>query len=408
MEAWDNDDRVRPIPIEDEDANGLTPLAHTPNRERASTTRPWIPLVVSSIAVAATVVTVSLLGGLRFDDSPATPPDVFASPDVDADGSTPTPTATAVPPRLDEVLPDTNQHLTIIARNGEGLWALLWDPSFREPKAVPLDIPVGDDESVIARFDRGGSFVAVSTCIPDNCGVYVGSPTEPTRAEEIPPGSSFVWHATEVGRIAWAEYRTDSGGAVTTATVNPLSGALTKQEVAFNLAPGESLRYWDSRGFIAVTSSGSTAYDTDGTIQWQFDDLHAVSATDVNVVMLDQEGNWQFVDRVLGTPVEIKGLGSTTGDGSVWISTSESADLVARSVGGRTSTALEVVGGPIFAKRIVSVQPNLLPFRFTEQGHYFVFVNQKATEMTFVDWARSASYRLSLPNGMTMVGFHLD
>ena len=408
MEAWDNDDKVRPIPIEDDDAaDGFAPVPAPPTREHSSTQRPWIPLLVSSTAVALVVVTVSLLGGLRFDESPTTPPDAFTASDVDEEGSTTT--ATTIPPRLDEVLPDTTQRLTIIARNGDGLWALLWDPSFREPKAVPLDIPVdttgGNGE--VAIFDRGGTFVAVKACKETVCGVYVGTPTDLHKADEIPPSATFVWHATEVGKLAWAPFGAE-GAQVTTATVNPLSGALTKQEPSLTLGAGEKLHRWDTQGFITTTNVGTTAYDPSGAVRWSHDGFQAQSATDLNVAMFDPLAGWQFVDRATGATVGIPDLSLNSADGFVWISTSESADLIARTVEGPTSTGLEIVGGPIAAKRIVTIEPGVVPLRFTEQGHYFVFVNNSATEMTFVDWARSASYRLELPADMSMVGFHLD
>lgn len=401
MEAWDDGQRVRPIPIEDDDV-----IEHVaPERaQTAAPRRPWLPVAIAVVAVAIVMGSVAAFGALRFDDPPTTPPDAFVAAQVDDEGSTTT--ATSVPPRLDEAIPGVTDRLTLIAENDEGLWTLLWDPAFREPKAVPLGIePHVSGPGNVASFDRGGRFVAVETCLPAVCSLYVGLPADPGADADLTNIGGWVWHGSEVGRIAWTEL-VDTESLIYTASINPLSNTLENVTEVFRVEGLVILRHWDAAGFI-LRSDTTAAYTSTGQPMWAIEGAVPTSATRTIVSLWEEGFGWTIVDRRTGEHSDAIEIAGTSSDSAVWLTTSESTDLIAKVASGVNGSKLTVVSGSLNAPRLVSIKQGLQPLRFTENGQFFVFMNESGTTMSFVDWRTGASYEVDAPSDYRIVGFYL-
>ena len=404
MEAWDDEQRVRPIPIEDDDAT-VTHGASPVERETTRTSRPWLPVLLAVLAVVIVVGSVTMFGALRFDDPPPLPDNAF-SDQLQTDDEASTTTATSLPPRLDAAIPGLNDRLTLIAENDDGVWTLLWDPAFRVPKAVPLPIalPV-TDRPAVASFDRGGRFVAIGICLRIDCSVYIGPPTDIGEEPDIVGNVDWVWHANEVGRIAWTELDPAGTTAVYTASVNALSNGLDDVQQLFVVDGLVELRQWDQHGFI-LRNDSTTAYSETGEIVWRVDDAISASATDRVVSLVDGDFDWTFVDRRTGEPVEVPISGSAE-DSFVWLTTSESAELIARVAEGLDASRLTVFSEDLNAPRLVSVKKEFRPVRFTESGLYFVYASPDLEVLAFVDWRTGASYEVEMPSEYSIVGFYL-
>ncbi|MGI9667001.1 MAG: hypothetical protein ACR2N2_07880 [Acidimicrobiia bacterium] len=401
MEAWDDGQRVRPIPIEDDDVVEDV----SPKRVRGDAPRrPWLPLAIAASAVVVVMASVAGFGALRFDEPPTTPPDAFTAGEVDADGSTTT--AAPLPPRLDESIPGITDRLTLIAENDKGLWTLLWDPAFREPKAVSLGIePDLSGPGNIAMFDRGGRFIALETCLPAACSLYVGLPADPGVEADLINVGGWVWHGTEVGRLAWTEL-VETETVIRTASVNPLSSSLEDVTVAMTVPGIVELAHWDASGFI-LRNAETTAYDPSGNALWSISGVFPTSATTSIVSLVDEGFVWTLVDRLTGERTEHLDVSGSAEDSRVWLTTSESTDLVAKVAEGVSGSQLTVVSGSLNAPRLVSIKQGFDPLRFTENGQFFVFVNTNATTLAFVDWRTGASYEVDAPANYRVVGFYL-
>jgi len=411
MEAWDERDKVRPIPIEDDSIA----FAEDEPRWRDAVRRPrrpWMPLSIAIVAIVIIVGSVSVFGALRFDDPPPTGPDAFSPSDQDEEGSTTT--ATVLPPRLEDILPGTTDRLTLIAVNDDGIWALLWDPSFREPKAVPLSQDAIPPDGVdLAAFDSSGRSVAVRSC-PEvvfqrrlagdiraiGCDVYVGTPTDIGTTPDIHGAADFIWHASEVNRIAWVQLGETGDSTVVTATVNPLSGRLQDAQAAFAVKGGPTLVQWDRHGFV-LSDGTTTAYSPEGAVAWTVEG-HATSGTDT-AIAVGQDDSWSLVDRVDGSLIDSQDVGRS----SVFLATSDPADLVGRLTDFESSYSLTVIGGGMRAPRVLSLKAQYAPIGFSSEGRYFLFQNDAGDTISFVDWRTSAAKDVTVPSGYRIVGLDI-
>jgi hypothetical protein len=413
MDMWDDRDKVRPIPIE-EDTHDFGPGAETVVR----TPRPhlpWMPLAIAMIALVIVGISLSAFGALRFDDPPAQEEDAFAPENRDDEGSTTT--VTALPPRLDELLPGTTDRLTMIAVSDAGVWALLWDPSFREPKAVPLNPDqIAADGVDLALFDSAGRSVAFRRCPedvverrlagdddPGACDVYVGTPTDIGITPDISDAASFIWHASEVNRIAWVQTYPDgtSDPSVFSASVNPLSGELQDQRHEVQLTqPGELIQ-WDVHGFV-VSDGTTTAYSPQGEALWSIDGF-ASSGTESAVAVGRDGTTWSLVDRLDGSEI----VGSLPNESLLFVATSDQADLVGRLAAFGTSYSLTINGGGMQAPRILNLKAEHIPIGFSTEGRYFLFQSEEGNTISFVDWRTGAAKDVTAPPGYRIIGLDL-
>jgi hypothetical protein len=401
MEAWNDGDRVRPIPIDDDVPDGLEPVIdatpRVPNR------RTWVPLAVAIGAVVIVVGSVTIFGALRFDDPEPSDPGLFSANPTDDEGSTTT--ATTLPPRLEDLLPGITDRLTLIAEShdDDSAWTLLWDPSFRVPKAIPLGIeasPTADLTS--ARFDSSGRHVAVATCGSTACDLYVGSPSEVGTSPDVEAVLGFAWHATEVGRIAWVA-PSDDGYDVVVASSNPLSQTVEDVEKAFTLSDPFRIVRWDSDGFVVMFSGDkavTAALEPDGSIIWTSDAAARTTAASDVVAVYSPEDGWFLLDRTSGEPVESPG----TPQELVYVGTSDTSDLIARlATREQGGLFLKVSGGSLRAQRIVTIEEQYTPIGFTADATYFLFLSGE-DRVVFVDWNLGAARTVDAPEGYRIIG----
>lgn len=399
MEAWDEQDRVRPIPIEDEDIA----TQGAPSERMAAPKRPWLPVVIAIAAVVVVVTSVSVFGALRFEDPEPFDPDAFAA-DVDAEEAAST---TTIPPSLEETIPGVTDRLTIVSVDDEAIWTLLWDPSYHLPKPVRHEVPPSSTDALATRatFDRSGQFVAVGSCAGGTCGSWIGPPTDLGIEPDLTGDNHVTWHASEVGRLAWTTFD-DETTTVMFGTANPLTGQVEDARAALTIPGLAELSHWDTHGFI-VRNEATTAYSPTGEVLWRLEDAWPSSATDSIIAMVSSDLEWLVVDRATGEPIEDQRLRATLDDSTLWLSASQSTDLMARVTSFDDRLSLTVIGGGMRAPRIRQIDEPLVPLRFTENGRYFVFTNEEASLLTFLDWFTGAGYTVNLPEGHRLIGFYL-
>ena len=412
MEAWDDDQRVRPIPIEDP-FRGADPLQadgdpwSTPDGRAG---RRWIPFAAAIGAIVVITASVAAFGALRYEDEPPTGFDAIQSPENATD--VPTTTVPAALRQLDELLPGVSVRLTLIAERDDTLWALLWDPSFREPKAVSLGIESTPTSRLSrAEFDRSGRFVAVEACGHRTCNVYVGSPSDMGAQPALGGILGFTWHASEVGRLSWIVPVAD-GYAVRTGTVDPLTMTIKDEETAFVVPEPVRLVQWDALGFVLgsiINEHETAAHGPDGEALWTVSGS-ASTGTATIVAVLDEAAGWVTVDRATGVPIEAVGgpANGAANQSLVFVTTSDSADLIARLDAERTdgSSSLMVIGGSMAAVRVVTISQQYAPVGFTDDGSYFLLIGH-GRRVVFVDWRRGASYEVVAPEGYDILGLDL-
>ncbi len=367
------------------------------------------------LGVAVVVTSVSVFGALRFDEPPPPTDDEFAADVTDDEGSTTT--ATTIPPRLDDLLPDLTDRLTLVAERDGQLLTLLWDPSFREPQVVALDIEETPAARFTeARFDRGGRLVAVERCGELRCDLFVGTPTDLGRSPDLRGTLEYRWHATEVGRIAWVT-PAGEGYEIRTGEVNPLSGAIEDQSVAFAVAQPVRIIQWDGLGFVlrdmgkgsvartvAADPTGEPLWERAGSATSATDRIVAVQVMTEPADSATPRTEWSLVDRLTGEDLSATGTIEPT---AVFVGTSESADLVAQLTARDTGPySLRVSGGSLSAQRIVTIQQRYAPVGFTDGGTYFVLTNGDGN-IVFVRWNQGSSHEVVAPDGYRIIGLDL-
>ena len=168
------------------------------------------------------------------------------------------------------------------------------------------------------------------------------------------------------------------------------------------------LHRFDSAGFI-VRNDFARAFDHDGNLVWEVEGVWPASATDSTVIAVTPDFAWITVDRMTGELIEDDRVVGTPETSAFWVSTTEDTDLIVRIAGdpddGRFS--MTTVGAGMRAPRIKSFDEPLYPIRFTRNGRYFVFHNPGSTELVFVNWWNGAEHTVPLPDGHTLLDFHL-
>lgn len=342
-----------------------------------------------------------MFGALRFEDTEPADVASFSATSRDAQGSTTT--ATTLPPRLEELLPGITDRLTIVAENDGEAVTLLWDPSFRVPKAIPLGVSSSSRSRLgAALFDRGGRFVAIEKCNAQQiCDLHVGLPADVGTKPDVENSLGFTWHASEVGRLAWVQ-ASEGDYTVYTATANPLTKSIDDVESAVVLDELVRLVQWDNHGFVAQHVVGDTrtiALAPDGGEMWTMAGM-ATTATESIVGVVDSETGWSIVERTTGTSLGT----SAPAEELLYVAASDSAELIARlSVRSAQYYSLTVTGGDLAAPRIVTVEQQYEPLGFTDDGTYFLFLSGSET-VVFVDWNRGAARLVAAPDGYSVIG----
>ena len=405
MTDGDRQDRVRPIDYTPDGSFSPQPGNDHPPELRKP--RPWVALALSAVAVLTAVGAVAAFGSLEFNDPEPPEPQEFAS-GAQNDEDTDAPPDT-LPPRLEDSLPNLTDRLTLVAIVDDTLQTLLWDPSFRVPKAYDLPIEgVDADTDIEATFDSGGRTLAVTVTTPQSKRVYLGDPTNVGRSPDIVGLESLVWHASQVGAFAWVSRGQGDIWDLHTGKVDPLSGTITNDVVVSQFATPVGLVRWDSSGFVVNQGSSTVALDGEGDPQWQMKGVAVSGSASLLAVIAPDDSasdtRWVIVDRTSGDAMAQQVTGSP---GEIWVTTSRDTDLIAEIAASIETTRVLVDGPDLAAKRIVQVDLHVAPIGFTSSGEYLQFHLFDSNDLVFVNWRTGATHVVPIPDNMTIMGSDL-
>jgi len=403
MAQGDDERKVRPIEYAP-DAS-FSPKSHQQENERPGQPRPWIALALSAVAVLVAVGAVAIFGSLEFNDPAPPEPQEFASgaqSEIEAPPET-------LPPRLEDSLPNLTDRLTLVAIVDGTLQTLLWDPSFRVPKAYDLPIEdVDEDTDVEATFDSGGRTLAVTVTTPQTTRLYLGNPSDIGRAPDIVGPVSVLWHASEVGAISWVLPGSDARWDLYTGKVDPLAGTITNVAVIASFPTPVGLVRWDSSGFVLNRGSDVIAIGPAGEPEWEHAGVAVSGSASILAVIAPDDSasntRWVIMDRTSGeaTPQQVTGA-----PGEIWVTTSRDTDLIAEISASVDKTRVLVNGPEIAAKRIVQVDRHVAPVGFTSSGEYLQFNEFDSNDLVFVNWRTGATHVVPIPDNTTIIGSDL-
>ncbi len=405
MPTGDEEQNVRPIDYTANDGSEFArPHAMEPDAERSGP-RPWIPLALSALAVMLVVGAVAGFGALKFDDPEPAAPLEFAS-GAQSDPEAPPET---LPLRLEESLPNLTDRLTLVALVDGTFQTLLWDPSFRVPKAY--DLPIGGSEPLVdieASFDSGGRMLAVEITTPETTQVYLGDPTDVGAVPDISRPASLLWHASQVGAIAWVMPGSKGQWYLHTGKVDPLSGTITNELVVTSFDTPVGLVRWDSSGFVLNQGSDVVAIGPDGGPMWQRKGVAVSGSASILAIIAPDDSasdtRWVIADRISGESAPRQVVGTPS---EVWVTTSRDTDLIAEIVKTETRTRIAVSGPGLAAPRVVQVDLQVAPIGFTSSGEYLQFDLLDSNDLVFVNWNTGATHIVPIPDNTTVIGSDL-
>jgi hypothetical protein len=403
MSRGDNGDRVRPIEYAPDDVH--TTESSLVADQEPGRPRPWIALALSATAVIVAVGAVSIFGSLESNDPTPPEPQEFAS-GAQSDPEAPPET---LPPRLEDSLPNLTDRLTLVALVDDTLQTLLWDPSFRVPRAY--DLPIDSEGPLVdieASFDSGGRMLALTVTTPQNTRIYLGNPTDIGRAPDIVGATSLRWHASEVGAIAWAVPGPNGKWDLHTGKVDPLSGTILNDTVVTSFGIPVGLVRWDSDGFVLNQGSAVIAVDPSGTPMWQQAGVAVSgSASILSIIAPDDsasETRWLIADRLTGAAGSLQVNGPPS---EVWVTTSRDTDLIAEITASSNATRVLVNGPELASRRIVQVDLDVRPVGFTASGEYLQFDQLDSNDLVFVNWRTGATHTVPIPDDTIIIGSDL-
>jgi len=367
--------------------------------------RPWIALVLSASAVMLVLGALSVFGSVEFaDPEPAQPQDFASGAQSDAESPPET-----LPPRLEESLPNLTDRLTLVAMVDGTFQTLLWDPSFRVPKAY--DLPIGGTEPLVdieASFDSGGRMLAIEISTPETTQVYLGDPTDVGLTPDIRRPASLLWHASQVGALAWVMPGPNGQWDLHTGKVDPLSGTITNDLVVTSFDTPVDLVRWDTSGFVLNQGSDVVAIDPDGKSMWQRTGVAISGSTSILAIIApddsESDTRWVIADRISGEAVPRQVVGTPS---EVWVAMSRDTDLVAEIAATETRTRIAVSGPELAATRVVQVDLQVEPIGFTSSGEYLQFDLLDSNDLVFVNWNTGATHIVPIPDNTTVIGSDL-
>ena len=264
-----DDERVRPVPIDD-DPPPVRGHVDEQQTRRGPVAVP-IALAVVTIAIAA-----AALVGFGTLDGSAEPAGLEQAQDF---------TQTAY---------DQAQHsqLLIAAEADQAGWSVVWDSS---PDVMSLgSIGAIPDPSSVSRpassSDASASFRAVGTCIGATCGIEVVRTDDPNTQIAFVEADSYAWHTNDPHRIAWAS---PTDGLVA-AHVDPATNELVVEARLRLPTDAPELIIWDTLGFI-VTGDATVALENDGTPMWH--EQGRALDVDAIVATVARNDDWALIDR---------------------------------------------------------------------------------------------------------------
>lgn len=407
MEAQDNEPSVHPISIEDDDGELLPEVGGRRRREARVPRRPWMPLAVSAMAVAALIGAVTFFGAVEFQDAPTTDPETFSLTTIVGDSAHPT---EALPPTLAEMIPGITERLTLVTTDDGALWIYVWDPTFRVPNEF-ITMAQQDTEQLSASFDVGGRYVAVggqeSVTLPQT-DVWVGLPTEIDPTPDVVGVRSYAWHSTEVSRLAYLKPE-EGGYALETVTVDALSKTPSEADASLDFSELGSIVRWDNAGFIIQVAEETVAIDPTGTEIWRIDGwAHGASPNFLAQIRDTGTGQqWYLVDRDSAERVSFTEFGVDADTFVTQVVASPNSDIFAAVTARESGSTVKVVGPAQNTPRISRVGAGLYPYQFTSDSTFLVLRSFRSNDLTFVDWRTGATHVLEVPNGKKVLAINI-
>lgn len=410
MNKKKDDERVRPIPIEDGDPSLFRGEA-LDRHETPGARRPWLPIMLSGLGVAIILGSVATFGAIQDDD----PPPAFTNPtdaDTAAEGTTTT-TIFGLP--LNETIPDIEDRLTLIVASADGPAALQWDPDFIRPKEIPLNVRPAPDSFHEASFDSGGRFIAVAEKQQgvETYNLSLGIPTD-LETGTFPGVKSHIWHATEVGHLAWIQQMADESSMLWTADVDPLTKSLMHISAVGPVNDTERLVRWDSEGFVLNDGTQSVMWraNTDGALVRSEPGLvAAVSATNM-ILAPSGVSPTHLTDAILATRSGeiIRTLFDRRvmeDDATADVAMSANTDLIVNFRGTIGTAHLEVRGPTVQNTRHLTYRRDLTPIGFSTNDRFVVLRLDGTNDLVFVDWAEGTFHTLDIPDDYEVLAFDI-
>ncbi len=400
MNTRDDHELVRPIGIDHDDGADPDRLATQHATSESTERRRWLPLAISISAIVLVIGVVSAFGALQFDEAASQDPAVFASNAGEADT---TQGSSALPPRLDELVPGLNDRLTLVVETEDGLRSLVWEPSFRIPEPHTLSVgTLGRTDAVTVKFDSAGRSIAIG--VPSSVGtdVYLGSPTEMSKQPSLIDVSSFAWHATQAGSIAWIARDAAGGTQLHSATLDPLSGSVV-ENIVINLDSSASIIRWDAAGFLINSllndDMAVISLNPDGSQLWSRRGVATSASRSIVATMVPDETKhykrWVVIDRASGEPVGQPIDGSPA---DVWMTTSLDTNLIGVVAMFDRRTSLTINGPRIATRRIIQIDTRVSPIGFSATSEYFLFDALDSNDIVFVNWRTGATHTVPIPS----------
>jgi len=399
MDSWENEPKIRPIPIEDDDGT-LLPDAGGPRRSSGGRThRTWMPLAVSAIAVAALVGAVTFFGAVEFDDPPSAGPEAFSLTTVVDQGTEPT---EALPPTLAEMIPGVTERLTLVTTDGDAVRTFVWDPTFRVPNEFTMESP-NSPEWLSASFDVGGRYIAVNGGeVPTERGtdIWIGPPTEIDPTPPLNAIHSYVWHATDVSRLGYVTSAGD-GYVLETVDVDILSKAPSEPVISLSFDRLPNLVRWDNHGIIIQVDDEIVVLDSAGEELWRLDGwAHSASPGYIAQVRMTGSGaQWYLVNRESAETLPFADFGVDAAAELTDVIASPNSDIFAAVTNRGTRSTITVVGPTQSAPRIAQVDNVVYPYTFTADSKFLILKSATSNDLTFVDWRSGATHILDVADG---------
>jgi len=407
MEENHNEPRVRSVSIDvGADTSDLRPdgqTAQLPPPER----RRWLPLALSGIAIVVLGVAVFSLGAIEDADTPDPVAGTFVNePEPDE--------VTELPLTLEEAVPPLNGRLTVVAKDGDSLKTLIWDPTFRVPKITEIS---GLDSItwISASFDSADRFVSAAavTQNEDNeeqeqdlersgteSGVWIGPPTDIGALPYLTGVISGTWHTSNVDQFAYLKPGA-AGIDLWTVTITPPSGRPEEPMLVGTFPEGSDLLIWDKEGFLLRINGSTTALDGDGNVLWSATGITA-AATSLRVLQVEGELDdliWRLYDRVSGREMPTDGLGTDQRSGLPDVVAARNRDLLAVAVQRVDGTTVTITGADTNAPRILHLDGMYSAVQFTSDTTLLVMAERGSSNLLFVDWRTGAQHAFALPLG---------
>jgi hypothetical protein len=273
----ERDDRVRPIPINDDDA--ATELAPVTDGASRPARRPLAGLMMLTLVAIVAAVALTSWGSLRDD----------ASADESLEGRS---TSSHLGP---------DDQLLLVAERTEVQWETTWDrlqPPQTTTGLIGLIPAPRSSEAASRSIDASGTVLADSICRAGTCVIGLFAREAPLDRIATIDGDAFAWHEEDPFRIAW----TTGSGAVAeirSGILDPDSGTIDGIESHGSVGANDRLARWDANGFI-LTGTGTQAIDGDGAPMWSVD-ANILDLSGGMVAITRGPGSWAVLDRVSGT-----------------------------------------------------------------------------------------------------------